>query len=80
MLARFDGNLNSEEELKLPIFSTFAPGQEPDTWPEIETAALWLRAAVAGLVAALGIGAAWLTFRAPVWRALLRAGVRSSAR
>jgi hypothetical protein len=63
------GNLNSDFELKLPDFSTFAPGAEPDTWPVLEsetaapgvgTAAFGaISGAVAGLLTALG----WLRRR-----------------
>ena len=59
------------------VFSTFPLGQEPDTWPEIETAAPWWRAAVAGLLAALAAWAAWLTLR-PAWSALVQRGIRRS--
>jgi len=84
MLARFSelpaGNINSEGEFKLPVFSTFAPGTEPDVWPALEpetgTAARFWGAAVAGFLAALAAWAAWLTL-APLWKALVRAGVRS---
>ena len=73
-LARFEGA--NIPVIDAPVFSTFA-GEAPDVWPEIETAAPgWWRAAVAGLLAALGIWAAWLTL-GPVWRTMTRVGVRS---
>jgi len=83
MLARFsqvpeDGNFNSQGEFKLPVFSTFAPGTEPDVWPALETETTgpwWWGPVVAGWLAALAAWAAWLTLR-PVWRVLLRTGVR----
>ena len=75
MLARFDASYEATGGV---IFSTFAAGGEPEVWPalETETAAPWWGAAVAGLLAALAAWAAWLTL-APLWRALVRAGVRS---
>jgi len=81
MLARFDGNLNSEE-LMLPAFSTFAPGEEPDVWPPLERSSAG--PIVAGIGSALALVAllAWLTGRRPPrwWRALLEAGVDRQGR
>lgn len=61
-------------------FSTFSPGEEPDVWPQIETAAPMLSsagrgAAVGGLLAALAIWSAWL-LGPGLFRALLGVGVR----
>ncbi len=43
-------------------YSTFAPGQEPDVWPEMETAASWVGAAVATVAAFVlaGLVVGWL--------------------
>ena len=40
-------------------FSTFAPGQEPDVWPQIETTAPWKGAVAGGLLALLLLAWAW---------------------
>jgi hypothetical protein len=72
-LARFEA---SYEAAGAVIFSTFH-GEAPDVWPEMETAAPWLRVA-AGFLLVMVLWGAWVTLR-PVWRALTVAGVRPSS-
>jgi hypothetical protein len=55
-----------------PLFSTFQPGTEPDTWPQIETASPWKGLAAGALLALLLVAGAALV---PV-RVLMAVGVR----
>jgi len=61
------------------VFSTFAPGEEPEVWPQMETAAPGWGAAVVALLVGMLVGAS-LMWR-PRWlRPLLAAGVRQDGR
>ena len=68
------GELNptgvNSPEIDAPPYSTFAPGAEPDVWPEMENAAPWRGAALgalAALLVACWLAVAWLPPLRP-WR------------